>query len=68
MTAGNFSFPTTQIAFDLPVSEPIGPTLVVDIVTKEPINFYAQSLDDRNPDGSIDVDLATMSHSATRAI
>lgn len=68
VTAGKFSFPTAQMAFDLPASEPIGPTLVVGFVTKDPVNFYAQSLDDRTPEGTIDADLATMSHVATRAI
>lgn len=68
VTAGKFSFPTARMAFDLPASEPTGPTLVVGFVTKDPINFYEHSLDDRNSDGTIDVDLATMSHGATRAI
>ena len=68
VTAGSFSIPTAQMAFDLPASEPTGPTLVVGFVTQDPINFYEQTLDDRTSDGTIDADLATMSHMATRAI
>ena len=68
VSAGEFRIPTTKMAFMLPASEPLGPTLVVALVTKDPINFYTSSLDERNPDGSINVDLASMSHVATRAI
>ena len=66
--AGEFRIPTEQMEFQLPASEPIGPTLIVAFVTADPVNFYTSTLDDRNADGSIDVALASMSHVATRAI
>jgi hypothetical protein len=68
VSAGGFTIPTDQMAFELPASEPPGATLVVAFVTKDPVNFYESSLDERDADGSINVELATMSHTATRAI
>lgn len=66
--AGPFAIPTSQMTFDLPASEPTGPTLVAAFVTQEPVNFYASSTDERNADGTLNVDFSTMSHTATRAI
>ena len=68
VTAGSFSIPTAKMAFELPASEPLGPTLVVAFVSPEPINFYEASLDERNADGSLNVDFSRLSHAATRAI
>ena len=68
VTKGDFAIPTTKMAFELPASEPVGPTLVVAFVTSDPINFYESSTDERNVDGTINVDFTRMSHSATRAI
>ncbi len=68
VSAGEFKIPTAKMAFDLPASEPLGPTLVVGFVTRDPINFYENTLDERNANGEINVELATMSHVATRAI
>jgi hypothetical protein len=65
---GTFKIPTDQMEFILPASEPIGPTLVAAFVTKDPINFYEQTLDDRDANGNVNVTFTTLSHMATRAI
>jgi hypothetical protein len=65
---GPFRIPTDQDDFILPASEPTGPTLVAAFVTKDPINFYTQTLDDRDSNGNINVTFTTLSHTATRAI
>jgi hypothetical protein len=65
---GSFSIPTDEMAFTLPASEPAGPTLVAAFVTKDPINFYEQTLDDRDENGNVNVGFTTLSHTATRAI
>ncbi|MDH3282446.1 MAG: hypothetical protein OEQ18_15145, partial [Gammaproteobacteria bacterium] len=54
--------------FELPAAEPVGPTLVAGFVTRDPINFYNETLDDRDENGNIDAVLSTLSHTATRAI
>ncbi len=68
VTAGSFIIPTTRMEFELPASEPLGPTLVVGFVTSDPVNFYENSLDQRDKDGNINVDFTSMSRVATRAI
>ena len=65
---GTFAIPTAKMAFELPASEPLGTTLVVAFVSPQPINFYEASLDERNADGTLNVDFSRMSHVATRAI
>ena len=65
---GTFKIPTDQMEFVLPASEPVGPTLVAAFVTKDPINFYEQTLDDRDANGNVNVTFTTLSHTATRAI
>lgn len=66
--AGAFTIPTEKMTFDLPASEPLGPTLVAAFVTQDPINFYDQTLDERDVNGNINVDFASLSHTATRAL
>jgi metacaspase-1 len=68
VSAGAFTFPTAQMAFDLLASEPIGPTLVVAFLSSDPINFYQDTVDDRDEAGHIKLDFPSMSHTATRAI
>jgi metacaspase-1 len=68
VSAGAFTFPTAQMAFDLLASEPIGPTLVVAFLSSDPINFYQDTVEDRDEAGHIKVDFPSMSHTATRAI
>jgi len=68
VTAGAFTFPTAQMAFDLLAAEPIGPTLVVAFLSPDPINFYQDTVDDRDAAGNIKVVFASLSHTATRAI
>ena len=68
VSAGSFSFPTAQMAFDLLASEPLGPTLVVAFLTSDPINFYQDTVEDRDADGHIKLDFVSLSHNATRAI
>jgi metacaspase-1 len=68
VSAGAFTFPTAQMAFDLLASEPIGPTLVVAFLSSDPINFYQDTVEDRDEAGHIKVDFASLSHTATRAI
>ncbi len=65
---GTFRFPTEEASFRLPASEPLGPTLVAAFVTQDPINFYTQTLDDRDEHGNVNVTFTTLSHTATRAI
>ena len=64
---GDFTIPTKRMAFELPASEPLGPTLIVGFVTRERINFYEQNLDQRDEDGTINVDFSKVSTTATRA-
>ena len=68
VSAGTFTFPTAQMAFDLLASEPIGPTLVVAFLSSDPINFYQDTVDDRDEAGHIKLDFPSLSHTATRAI
>jgi hypothetical protein len=66
--AGGFSFPTADMKFDLLASEPLGPTLLVAFLTPDPINFYEQTIEDRDEKGNIRVEFSSLSHGATRAI
>ncbi len=66
--AGSFRIPTEEMTFILPATEPAGPTLVAAFVTKDPINFYDQTLDDRDSNGNVNVTFTTLSQTATRAI
>jgi len=68
VSAGNFTFPTAQMAFDLLAAEPLGPNLVVAFLTSDPINFYQDTVEDRDADGHIKLDFVSLSHNATRAI
>jgi metacaspase-1 len=68
VTAGSFTFPTPQMGFDLRAAEPSGPTLVVAFLSSDSINFYQDTVDDRDEAGYIKVDFASLSHTATRAI
>ena len=65
---GSFRIPTDEMDFVLPASEPAGPTLIAAFVTRDPINFYKQTLDDRDENGNVNVSFTTLSHTATRAI
>jgi metacaspase-1 len=66
--AGLFQLPTAQMSFDLLASEPLGPTLVVAFLSSDAINFYQETLDNRDDNGNINADFASLSHAATRAI
>ena len=66
--AGAFQLPTAQMAFNLEASEPLGSTLVVAFLSSDPINFYKETLDNRDENGNINADFAALSHTATRAI
>ncbi len=57
-----------QMDFDLLASEPLGNTLVVAFVSSDPINFFEETIDDRDEKGNITVNFTTLSHTATRAI
>ncbi len=65
---GTFKVPTNDMDFILPAAEPVGPTLVAAFVTRDRINFYEQTLDNRDANGNVNVAFTTLSHSATRAI
>ena len=43
-------------------------TLVAAFVTQDPIDFYEQTLDERDVNGNVNVEFTTLSHVATRAI
>ena len=66
--SGSFQLPTSQMSFNLEASEPLGPTLVVAFLSSDPINFYKETLDNRDENGNINADFASLSHTATRAI
>jgi hypothetical protein len=66
--AGPFQLPTPQMKFDLLATEPTGPTLLVAFLSSEKINFYEETLDQRDENGNINTDFAALSHTATRAI
>ena len=68
VSAGPFALPTPQMAFELLASEPLGETLVVAFLSSDKINFYQQSVDNRDENGNIKVDFSTLSPTATRAI
>ena len=65
---GAFRIPTETMAFELPASEPLGPTLVAAFVTQDRINFYEQTLEGRDSNGNVNVAFTTLSPTATRAI
>ena len=68
VAAGKFTFPTADMKFDLLASEPVGRTLVVAFLSAEPLNFFEETIDDRDEQGNIKVDFPSLSHSATRAL
>jgi hypothetical protein len=68
VSAGPLAMPTPQMAFELLAAEPLGETLLVAFVSSDPINFYQQSIDNRDENGNIKVDFSTLSPTATRAI
>jgi hypothetical protein len=68
VSAGPFALPTPQMSFDLLASEPLGSTLLVAFLSSDRINFYQQSIDNRDENGNIKADFSTLSTTATRAI
>ena len=42
--------------------------MIVAFLSPDPINFYQETIDDRDKTGKITVDFSKLSHSATRAI
>jgi hypothetical protein len=68
VAAGGFELPAANADFELLASEPLGPTTVVAFLSSEPINFYRETLDNRDEKGNITVDFPALSHTATRAI
>ncbi len=66
--AGRFSFPTADMKFDLLAAEPLGPNLIVAFLSADPINFYDETLEDRDEKGNIRVEFPSLSHTATRAV
>ena len=69
VSAGNLRIPTSQMDFTLPVSEPLGQTLVVAFLSDRPINFYKSQVGgERDSTGNYIGDFAEVSPTATRAI
>ncbi len=68
VTAGALRIPSESMDFELLASEPLGPTLVVAFLTSAPLNFFNETLDQRDQQGQINVDFPALSYSATRAI
>ena len=68
VAAGRFSFPTPEMKFDLLASEPLGANLVVAFLSADPIDFYEETLEDRDAQGNIKVDFPSLSNTATRAV
>ena len=68
VVAGRFTFPTADMKFDLLASEPLGSNLVVAFLSADPINFYEETLEDRDEKGNIEVDFPSLSNTATRAV
>jgi len=69
VSAGNLRIPTSQMDFTLPVSEPLGQTLVVAFLSDRPISFYKSQVGgERDSTGNYIGDFAEVSPAATRAI
>jgi hypothetical protein len=66
--AGRFTFPTPDMKFDLLASEPLGTNLVVAFLSTDRIDFYEETLEDRDDKGNIKVDFPSLSNTATRAV
>jgi len=56
------------MTFDLLAAPPTGQTLVVAFLTSDPINFFKETDNDRDANGNIKVDFASLSATSTRAI
>jgi metacaspase-1 len=65
---GTLRIPSEAMDFELLAAEPLGPTLVVAFLTSAPLNFFNETLDQRDSQGRINVDFPELSHTATRAI
>jgi hypothetical protein len=65
---GMLRIPAEEMDFELLAAEPVGQTLVVAFLTSAPLNFYNETLDERDAQGRISVDFPALSHTATRAI
>jgi hypothetical protein len=65
---GPLRIPSESMDFELLASEPVGPTLVVAFLTSAPLNFFNETLDERDSQGRINVDFPALSYTATRAI
>jgi hypothetical protein len=65
---GALRIPSESMDFELLASEPLGSTLVVAFLTSQPLNFFNETLDQRDAQGRINVDFPELSHTATRAI
>ena len=63
---GPFNIPAKTMAFELNTLEPTGETMIIAFVTQDRINFFEQNLDQRNPDGTINVNFTKLSTTATR--
>ena len=68
VTAGSVTIPAADMEFELLASEPLGPTYVYAFFSTDPVNFFQETLDDRDHNGAVTVDFPALSHSATRAI
>lgn len=68
VAAGPLRIPSDAMDFELLASEPVGPTLVVAFLTSAPLNFFNETLDQRDDQGRINVDFPALSYTATRAI
>jgi len=68
VSAGALRIPSEAMDFELLASEPVGPTLVVAFLTSAPLNFFNETLDQRDSQGRITADFPALSYTATRAI
>ena len=66
--AGRFTFPTRDMKFDVLAAEPLGPNLVVAFLSSNRIDFFQETIEDRDDKGEVRVTFPSLSHTATRAI
>lgn len=68
VSAGKLFLPTAKMDFDLTASDPRGKTLTVAFVTKRPVDFYKDTLGNRDASGKVLDTLGSLSTKAIRAV
>lgn len=61
VAAGRFTLPSASMKFDLTAAQPYGATLVAAFLSKEPVDFYASGVGDRDGEGAMQESFARLS-------